>query len=132
MQPESQDGALTTVIEVPSKENLDTESTEKQSTPSVLEEEIKAEVSTQRSARRSQGGQGDLQKTPSLYTSQDLSGDDFFDLDKLEREIDELNKKFNEMQTDWQQVMVLFVYRIVVYLLLFVSDEDNDRYSPGE
>ena len=94
----------------------------------MLEEEVKAELSTQRSARRSQGGpQNDLQKTPSLYTSQDLSGDDFFDLDKLEKEIDEMNKKFNEMQSDWYQVMVLCLFTGFVYLfcllVLFTSSE---------
>ncbi|KAI6653265.1 Deleted in malignant brain tumors 1 protein-like isoform X2 [Oopsacas minuta] len=100
-QPDSPE-ALSTLQEIPSKESMETESIEKKSTPSVLEEETK-ETSTQRSGRRSQ--QGELLKTPSLYTSQDLSGDDFFDLDKLEKEIDELNKQFNEMQFTWQKTV---------------------------
>ena len=58
-----------------------------------------------KTARRSIGAQGEPQRTPSLYTSQDLSGDDFFDLEKLEKEIDDLNKQFNEMQFSWQNVI---------------------------
>ena len=84
---------------MPSKENVESD----KKSISSANEAVKEEVSATRSARRSAGG-GELQKTPSLYTSQDLSGDDFFDLEKLEKEIDDLNKQFNEMQFNWQNV----------------------------